>query len=70
MKYIFLFLLITSVVKADYGLEGELATLVTSGNTQFEAYQIKEAQTYQWQKNILTQKGNYTYGESENVRSA
>ena len=55
---------------ADFKSVSEAASIITSGNTNLKTYILKTDNRWTKNKNVFSIKGDYTYGENEDVRSA
>lgn len=56
--------------KKTFKSVSEAASIITGGNTDLKTYLVKTDNVWKWTNNALTLKGDYTYGESNEVRSA
>ena len=55
---------------AEFKSSSEASSIITGGNTDLKTYLLKTENKWTKNKNVFSLNGSYTYGESDEVRSA
>ena len=65
-----LFLASNAALSEGLSHESELGVVASGGNTDSQTINAKQLTAYKWTSNELSSKGNYLYGEANEVKSA